>query len=564
VSLLSLVCLIAGLCQTGPTDSLAVLKSAQRARETFEFTRRANLPEQPGGWSGTCGQIIGRICYWSDGRGEVDSPPEEPKRIRQARARLLAALDRAGAALPGDEWIAGQRVRYLLEDGQSRLAAQVAEQCRAVAWWCEALGGLVRQVGRDFAGADSLFRIALADMPEDERCRWNDISSLLEGELAHRYRDLDCAGRAALESRWWWLAQPLYSRAGNDRRTEHLARRAMVRIQQGVRTLYGLYWDDDLRDVLLRYGWATFWTREPPASALVPSEPHVTGHLASPTFHFAPQARALDDPGSAKPEDWTFDTPNAREQYAPAYATAFESLDHQAALFRRADSCLFVAAYDLSSDTLFARHTVTAALALAADERTLALSRDSGVVAGVRALTTTAPCGPLVLSLEAVAPVERHVARARYGVTPPRLSPYHAAISDLLLFDPPDSLPATLDAVVPHAYGSTRVSADRKLGVFWELYGVDPAAGAVAVSLTMARQGTGWLRRAAESLGLAGPRRDVRLEWQEVPEAGAIAPRTLAIDLSGLAPGRYLLEVAVTPAGAEMVTARREIRLERP
>jgi len=564
VSLLSLVCLIAGLCQTGPTDSLAVLKSAQRARETFEFTRRANLPEQPGGWSGTCGQIIGRICYWSDGRGEVDSAPEEPKRIRQARARLLAALDRAGAALPGDEWIAGQRVRYLLEDGQPRLAAQVAEQCRAVAWWCEALGGLVRHVERDFAVADSLFRVALADMPEDERCRWNDISSLLEGELAHRYRDLDCAGRAALESRWWWLAQPLYSRAGNDRRTEHLARRAMVRIQQGVRTLYGLYWDDDLRDVLLRYGWATFWTREPPASALVPSEPHVTGHLASPTFHFAPQARALDDPGSAKPEDWTFDTPNAREQYAPAYATAFESLDHQAALFRRADSCLFVAAYDLSSDTLFARHTVTAALALAADERTLALSRDSGVVAGVRALTTTAPCGPLVLSLEAVAPVERHVARARYGVTPPRLSPYHAAISDLLLFDPPDSLPATLEAVVPHAYGSTRVSADRKLGVFWELYGVDPAAGAVAVSLTMARQGTGWLRRAAESLGLAGPRRDVRLEWQEVPEAASIAPRTLAIDLSGLAPGHYLLEVAVTPAGAETVTARREIRLERP
>jgi len=84
------------------------------------------------------------------------------------------------------------------------------------------------------------------------------------------------------------------------------------------------------------------------------------------------------------------------------------------------------------------------------------------------------------------------------------------------------------------------------------------------VSLTMARQGTGWLRRAAESLGLAGPRRDVRLEWQEVPQAGPIAPRTLAIDLSGLAPGRYLLEVAVTPAGAETVTARREIRLERP
>jgi hypothetical protein len=272
----------------------------------------------------------------------------------------------------------------------------------------------------------------------------------------------------------------------------------------------------------------------------------------------------LDDPGRAKPADWSLDGPRSRERYAPAYAIAFTYLDHQTAVFQRNDSCIVVAAFDLSGDTLFARQAVTAALALAADERTLALSRDSGVATGARALTATAACGPLVMSLEAVAPSERHVARARYGVTPTRQSPYHAAISDLLLFDPPDSLPATLDAVVPHAHGSARVPADRTVGVFWELYGVDPASGAVAVSLTLARQGTGWLRRAVESLGLAGPRRDVRLEWQEVPAAASIAPRTLAIDLSGLSEGRYLLEVAVTPAGAETVTARREIRIERP
>jgi len=117
---------------------------------------------------------------------------------------------------------------------------------------------------------------------------------------------------------------------------------------------------------------------------------------------------------------------------------------------------------------------------------------------------------------------------------------------------------------VPHAHGSTRVFNDRKLGIFWELYGADPAAGAVSVSLRLAREGTGWLRRAVESLGLTGPRRDVRLEWQEVPESVSIAPRTLAIDLAGLAPGRYVLEVAVIPPGAETVTARREITIERP
>ena len=564
MTLLPFVCLIAGWCQTGPTDSLAVLKSARRARDAFEITRRARLPERPSGSNGGRYEIIGRIRYWSDGAADEDSAPPEPRSIRQARAKLLATLDEAGAALPGDEWIAGQRVRYLLEDGQPRLAAEVVGQCRAVVWWCEALDGLVRHVERDFVGADSLFAAALADMPEDERCRWNDISSLLEGELAGRYRNLDCVGRAALEARWWWLAQPLYSLTGNDRRTEHFARQTMVRIEQGRRTTYGLYWEDDLRNVMLRYGWPMFWTREPPRSPLVQSDPYVTGHLASPTFHFAAGARALDDPGNAKPEDWSFDPPQARESYAPPYAKAFEYLDHQQAVFRRDDSCVVVAAYNLSSDTLFAQRVVTSALALAADERTLALSRDSGVIAGARALTATAPCGPLVMSLEAVAPGERHVARARYGVTPLRRSPYHPGISDLLLFDPADSLPATLDAVVPHAYGSTRVSTDRKLGVFWELYGADPAAGAVDVSLTLSRQGTGWLRRAVESLGLAGPRRDVRLEWQEMPESASIAPRTLALDLSGLAPGRYLLEVAVTPAGAETVTAQRQILIERP
>jgi hypothetical protein len=78
----------------------------------------------------------------------------------------------------------------------------------------------------------------------------------------------------------------------------------------------------------------------------------------------------------------------------------------------------------------------------------------------------------------------------------------------------------------------------------------------------MTRQGTSRLRRAAQSLGLAAPRRDVRLEWQEVPEAAPVAPRALAVDLSGLAPGRYLIQVTVTPTSGETVTAQRDIRIE--
>ena len=556
-----LLWLAGGAWQSGASDSLAVLKSARRAQQAFEAARRAHLPERAGGSSGGSSRVIGRLRFWYESGGDPDTAPAEPPRIRQARARLLTALDGAGTALPGDEWIVGQRVRYLLEDSQPRVAARVVEQCRAVTWWCEALGGIVRQVTGDFAVADSLFAAALAHMPEDERCRWSDISPLLEGELAARYRHLDCAGRAALEARWWWLAQPLWSLPGNDRRTEHFVRRAVVRIEQGRRTPYGLYWGDDVRDALMRYGWPTFWTRVPPTSSLVPSEPNVSGHFP-PAFHFAPGARALDDPGNAKPEDWSLDVPKAWEYYAPAYATKFESLDHQAAVFRRSDSCVVVAAYDLSHDTLFADRPVSSALALGADARVIALVRDSGAAAGARALVATAPCRPLVVSLEAMARRERHVARARYGIKPSLRPTWHPAISDLLLFDPPDSLPTSLEDVVPHAVGSTRVPAHRTLGVFWELYGVDPAQGTVAVSLTMTRQGTSRLRRAVQALGLAAPRRDVRLEWQEVPAAAPVAPRALAVDLSGLAPGRYLIQVTVTPTSGETVTAQRDIRIE--
>src|SRR2546425_3659332 len=79
-------------------------------------------------------------------------------------------------------------------------------------------------------------------MPRDERCRWTDVSLLLDGELARRYRRLPCDQRGAFEERLWWLAQPLYSLPGNDRRTEHLARATMARIEQDARSPFDMFW----------------------------------------------------------------------------------------------------------------------------------------------------------------------------------------------------------------------------------------------------------------------------------------------------------------------------------
>jgi hypothetical protein len=547
-------------------DSLATLRVARRAQAAFESIRRGQLPYGYGHSGGPCDLRIGRFCYWYDDERR-ERPAPEPLAIRDARATLLAALDDARARLPGDPWIAGQRVRYLVEDGRDRAAVSAARECRADGWWCAALLGLALHTAGAFAGADSAFDAALRDMPDPERCRWYQLAPLLPDELRHRYERMSCEDRAAFESRWWWLAAPLLSRPGNDRRTEHLARLTLARIAQTSRTAYGLSWGDDLRELLLRFGWPTYWTREESPSVTAP-EPLILGHDPTPAFHFFPSTRAFDVPTDATSDDWTLEASHAPERYAPTYADTFQRLEDQTAIFRRGDSCLVVAAYDLSSDAVLAHQAAQAALVVARDEHSNRVTQHSARSDGPDVLTLSAPCDAQLLSLEIVAPRARRVARARHGI-PPRGTP-GAGLSglDVLLFDPPDSLPGELSAVLPHVLGTTRVRADRKLGLFWELYGLTSAAQPVSASLAITPRGVGWLRRTAESLGFASRTTTVSLHWEEVPatraEDAAVVSRALTVDLSALSPGRYRIALTVTAPGQEPATATREIEVVRP
>src|SRR5439155_822760 len=230
--------------------------------------------------------------------------------------------DSAALAVPGDEWLAGQRVRYLLQSGRSADELLAARACRAPIWWCQALTGLAWHVAGDFASADSVYRDALDAMPPDERCRWTDIAPLLDAPLARRYRRLPCDERGALEQRVWWLAQPLYSLPGNDRRTEHLARATMAQIEGDARSTYGVPWGDDLREVTLRFGWPSYWTQGEPRTFSGFVDPPITGHEPQPAFHFLPDASALDDPASASPQVWEPHAPRAREHRARGSSAA--------------------------------------------------------------------------------------------------------------------------------------------------------------------------------------------------------------------------------------------------
>jgi len=534
------------------SDSTHLLARARGAQEEFERARMFLLSTGAAG-TNPCDARIGRFCYSYSGDG--GQLPREPAGIGKARTRLLAVLDTVARALPGDDWVAGQRVRYLLEAGLPDSAVAAARSCRAAAWWCAALEGLAWHVAGNFTFADQAFQTALDSMPEGERCRWTDLSDLLENPLRARYRSVPCAERRGFEDRVWWLAQPLWSVPGNDRRTEHFARLTEARLLAHARWALG-DWGDDARELIVRYGWPLAFERDDCGGWC---QPIPLGYLNEPSFHFMPDARAYDaglpDDAAEGPEQQS-----ARERYAPAYATNFSELEPDFAAFRRGESTLVVASWDVSRDTAFQDSALVAAVVLGRDERSpevvtrLSGAKDAG------ALAAEAAWEPALASLELLAPQHRVAGRIRVRLAPLAPAPGTVTLSGLLLFEPAESLPADLPAALARVHtGGVRVG--RRIGVYWEDYGL--ASGEdVPTAVTVTPEHRSLLRRVAAALGLAPKSGSVRLEWHEMvqPPQGKVS-RALVLDLAGLNAGRCRLDVTLSPPGRASVTSTRLINV---
>lgn len=500
-----------------------------------------------------CDARVGRFCQWND---EDPPAPKEPDPIRQARNTLLSSLDAAAARYPGDDWIAGQRVRYLLEGGRDTAALAAAVACKGTQWWCDALKGLtLHELGAD-AESDSVFSLALANMPESERCRWTDMSPLLDDSQRKRFGKIGCGRQQSLADRLWWLSDPFFAMPGNERRTEHYARHTMSRILDGTRAGYGIRWGDDLRELVVRYGWARYWTRSP-GPGIDPDEGPVSGHEASPNFHFFPESAAIDSVTDIGDSTWKLHDQYSAERYSPHGATVFGDLAPQLALFRRGDSVQVVAAYDLSSDTALAGATVQSALVLVHDEKDKPIISQSSLARGWHSLTVDAT--PRVLSLETWSPDKKHGARLRRSISFPARSPGAVTVSDILLFDAGDQEMTDLPSILPHTLGSLSIEGGRKLGLYWETYGVARQDSALPVSLTLTRLTQGALRKLAESIGLGKRSTPLSIAWRETPTLGGIATRSVVLDLSLISRGRYRLRLEVTPSSGAPVRSERVI-----
>jgi hypothetical protein len=544
-----------------PADSVRIVRSVRSAQSSFESFRRGRLPVRDRA-SGPCDIRVGRYCYWrgdEDDGEDVEAPPEEPGPIRERRDELIRQLDAATESLAGDAWLAGQHVRYLVEAGRTDDALRFAARCKAGTSWCAMLAGYAAHSASRFAVADSAFRSALVLMEPTERCRWLDVSDLLDDELADRFKKTDCDGREAFVRHTFRLGSPMFSISETDLFTEHLARMTRARIAEHAATPDGEPWADDEHELMVRYGWPQWYSRSnlPFGSQAIRSP--VTGHDGGMPYDYLPKLHAIEHLDATSDDDWTLDDPRATTGYAPSYARTMHALPNQIATFRRGDSTLVAAAWDARKDTTLLGRDIDAALVLVGVDDTRGIARSSHVRAADR-LSVTGVLDSGMVSLELLAPKERRAARAHVGIRARTTS--GVALSDILLFVPTDSAANRLDAAMATMLASNVVSGVRRVGAYWELYGVPEESGPVHYVMRVEQFGVGWLQRAKERLHLDDPSTGLRIQWDEVPEKhDGIAGRGVRLDLSNLRPGKYHIELSVTRGGEPPVVSARDVEV---
>lgn len=523
---------------------------------------------------------------------------------RMARASLIAMFENAAVLLPRDDWLAGQRVRLLVDQREFDRALSVAASCQAKAWWCAALLGYTHSARQEVVPAESAFAAMNAALLAAERCRWNDLTELVDSAGRSAYARLSCAQREVVNARLWWLADPLYIEPGNERRVEQYAR-TVLRMLHGALDHDERYdWradagGDALELAIVRYGWPgyTWWGGEvnershsgylaEHSTAL--NETYTSFEYPRTALHTFALMSAVNDPLHARASDWSLSSPAStpgpeqwpRELFS-SHAPIAQLPDGQVAMLRREDHVHVAIASELPSYFGGDRPAIHATL-LATEAPDAVRVVGGGVGSTLDAplvVRGDIPSRQTLIAVEFPAAGPRAPAgRTRFSVAPPptlaALKPGEFAVSDPVVLLAPlegDTLPNGIDGALARMAGSTRVAFGR-LGVYWETYGLQPA-DSVEIAVWIERYtAQGIARRLGIALNVAADyNTPVAMSWRE-PEPGhvsaviagrvTIISRSLELDVSKLPKGDYWLDVAVARPGAAPARGRRGFTLQ--
>lgn len=538
-------------------DSAALLRRLKAAQRNLERLRRRTLPFGGGSQGRRCDERIGRLCYWYD-EDDFWTPPPDDQRVVQRRDSFLASLDSASVAIPGDPWVAGQRVRYLVEAGRIDDAIQATANCAERDWWCAALAGYVHHHTGDFAAADSAFLSALNLMPEQQRCEWSDLSLLLEGSARSRYDDLACGEREEFERRLWLLADPFYGIPGNERRSEHFYRVVLNEMLEESASPRRMRWGNDNRELLIRFGGTIGWERQRAVGSMSVFDASVIGHHRNGGRQFVPPTKFLEDPAMITAGSWDIDPDRPATRFAIPRFVHYAPIAYQLAVFKREDSVVVVLSAGWREPLEDAAVHGEAALGLAPQgcANPTAEVNDYGRPIQIRVARE-----PAIASVEVWNTVDSVAGRDRFWLDLNERLPDEVGVSDLLLLTPRDSPPKSLEEAIPPALSSYEVSPGAGLGLYWEMYGGGIVPETVQYTLTVARLGKGFLRRAVEWIGIVGRREDtVRLRWSAPLSTGrSFASQAVEVQLNSSMRGEYALTLVVRRSSGEETRLQRRI-----
>ena len=558
-------------------DSSAIHDRARDAQRRFERVRVQHLPRSIEPGSSPCDEVIGRMCYWhGDNHHE---PDPEAVETTVAREELLDTLAHAARQLPGDGWIAGQRVFYLVEAGRAHEALEVARGCAAPEPdLCELLRGLALHRLERFEDAERSYRLALEAMDSRDAEEWLSLALLLERTDESGLDRLGPEAREAATRRLWALADPYYLVRGNDRWTEHMSRHAVSRIQRRARNPHGLPWTSGLDELAIRYGQETSWTRYVPASGSSMT-PRVTGRHPPHSERYMPPDGVLTGVASLPPGMvWGDPVERPRSAYAPSYAPELGTMYTVLARFRRGDSLLVVAPFRFEPrDTSGAvpgpgsreagsghRRDVQAGLFLVPWAETTGEVRPptQRMLSDRGTLSLVVPLGSYVYSVEALDRRAGHGARFRGDLA---LGPHPDDIpdlSDFLIIEAPERMPESVDDVLDHALPSLALGGLQELAVAWEAYGLGTGESRIAYSLGVEPLDRSFFRRLGEFLRLVGRGDPLTLEWIE-PSPGRPGAhfRSVDLDFRNLEPGIYELRLELTVDDWAPVIRRRRVQI---
>lgn len=566
-------------------DSADIHGRARRLQSRFESNRVRHLPRALGGSRPQCDDIIGRMCIWDDG-DDGWTPRDEPEEIVVLRTELLAALDSLAREIPGDHWLFGQRIRYLVEAGRLGGAASLAQWCGLPARWrCDAYMGYVRHHQKNIRGAEQAFRRALDAMPAHIFADWTDPKPLLDRDLRRWLSDQ--ADSAAAMDRLWMLSDPLFLAPGNDRWTGHMSRWSYSMSSEEARNPYQLIWGDDLTRVTVRYGWPVAWERS--WSTGGGRAFSVSGHDYPGEFRAFPPQQVLGwGRERVEPVFWEIPDGHARSKYIPPYLDSLGVLDGQIGRFWRRNGVLVVGIWepprveaveavpDAPRDPAEIRNRIIAGGTRRSDPEVPAvvplrvgLFVEQDGVLGVDARTTVASGGIVrlsalapwanwgVVSLEAWSPETRRAWRLRAGMGFRHIMPDLFTLSDLLILET-GAEPGGPEEVADVLRTTTGVAGDEPLTLAFEVYGLLSPSELVDFRAWVEKRDEGFFTRAVRWLGFGGGKEQVMVGWEEGgPERRGPLFRTFSIGLPDLEPGPYEVVIEVTARGHSPLEARR-------